>query len=177
MPREADREGSRTWRPLAFCCSAARRRAQRHVGDRRRDRARSGFDLPVRALATRGPRHQPGRSELPVVIFAALLYHQNGFVRLPVVATICGGFVVGAYLGARLLPASRPPVAVGLRWALAVRRLFFVLDIRLSRSAVALPAGVATLLAVVFGRLLRRRRLRRTLPPRPRPRPNTTYEA
>src|SRR5215213_9291823 len=41
---------------------------------------------------------------VPVVIFAAVVYYQHGFVRVPAVAAIVAGFAVGAYLGARLIP-------------------------------------------------------------------------
>jgi uncharacterized membrane protein YfcA len=40
----------------------------------------------------------------PIGIFAALVYYQHGFVRLPVVGLIAVGFMIGAYFGARLVP-------------------------------------------------------------------------
>jgi uncharacterized membrane protein YfcA len=40
----------------------------------------------------------------PIGIFAALVYWHNGFVRLPVVGWVAGGFVVGAFIGALLVP-------------------------------------------------------------------------
>jgi uncharacterized membrane protein YfcA len=40
----------------------------------------------------------------PIGIFAAIIYYQHGFVRLPVVGVIALGFMVGALLGAKLVP-------------------------------------------------------------------------
>ena len=40
----------------------------------------------------------------PIGLFAALVYYQHGFVRLPVVSLIAGGFMLGALLGAKVLP-------------------------------------------------------------------------
>jgi uncharacterized membrane protein YfcA len=102
---------------------------------------------------------------VPVVIFAALVYHQNGFVRLPVMGVIVVGFAVGAYCGARLVP--HVPVS-GLRLGFGTLLLYvgllFAFDIRSTRSFAALPAGVAAVLMAVLGRFLRRRFPRRPLP-------------
>src|SRR4051812_7465411 len=40
----------------------------------------------------------------PIGIFAALIYYQHGFVRLPVVTFVALGFLVGAFLGAKMVP-------------------------------------------------------------------------
>ena len=40
---------------------------------------------------------------VPVVLFAACVYYQNGNVQLHVVGKIVAGFAVGAYIGARLV--------------------------------------------------------------------------
>jgi uncharacterized membrane protein YfcA len=102
---------------------------------------------------------------VPVVIFAALVYHQNGFVRLPVVGVIVTGFAVGAYCGARLVPHVP---ALGLRLGFGALLIYvgilFVFDIRSTRLAAALPAGVAAVFMAVLGRLLRRQFSRRPLP-------------
>lgn len=102
---------------------------------------------------------------VPVVIFAALVYHQNGFVRLPVVGIIVAGFAVGAYCGARLVP--HVPI-LSLRLGFGILLLYlgilFVFDIRSNRTAAALPAGVAAVLMAVLGRLFRQRSSSRKFP-------------
>ncbi|HEV3418432.1 MAG TPA: sulfite exporter TauE/SafE family protein [Pirellulales bacterium] len=94
----------------------------------------------------------------PIGIFAALVYYQHGFIRLPVVGYIAIGFVVGAYVGARCVPIVPPNV---LRPAFGVLMLYlgflFVFDVAGSRSAVALPAGIAALLSGLLARILGRR--------------------
>ena len=41
----------------------------------------------------------------PIGLFAAMVYYQHGYVRLPVVGWIALGFVVGAFIGAKLVPS------------------------------------------------------------------------
>ena len=86
-----------------------------------------------------------------------LPYYQNGFVKLPVVTAIALGFMLGAYLGARLVPAI--PVA-GLRFGFGAMMLFlgfqFVFSPGDGKSAVALPAGVATAITALLGWASRR---------------------
>src|SRR4051812_30658478 len=68
---------------------------------------------------------------VPVVLFAALVYYQNGFVRMPVVGAIIGGFVVGAYAGARLVPHVPADVLrVGFSGLLLYVGITFALDLR-----------------------------------------------
>jgi uncharacterized protein len=96
-------------------------------------------------------------------ILAALMYHQSVPLRVPVVAAVAGGFVVGAYVGARLMP--HVPVD-GLRLAFGALLLYlgalFVFDLRPSEPAALLLGS----LAAVVGWVTRRGR-RRTSPPGP----------
>lgn len=45
---------------------------------------------------------------LPIGIFAARVYYQHGFVRLPVVGFIALGFMIGAYFGRGSCRRCRP---------------------------------------------------------------------
>ncbi|MBA4062592.1 MAG: permease [Isosphaera sp.] len=106
---------------------------------------------------------------LPVAVFAALVYYDNGFVRPKVVAFIVVGFAFGAYLGARLVPHVPPgALRVGFGALLLYAGLLQVFDIRPTRMASALPAGLVAVLTAVLGRLFRRRLARRR-PPEPPP--------
>lgn len=40
----------------------------------------------------------------PIGIFAAAVYYQHGYVRLPIVGLVAVGFMLGALLGAKLVP-------------------------------------------------------------------------
>jgi hypothetical protein len=96
---------------------------------------------------------------LPILIFAAVVYYQNGHVRLPVAGVIAAGFAVGAYAGARLVPHVP---AVYLRTGFGVLLLYlgflFVVSPATGRSAAALPAGVAAVVTAVVAFVLRRKR-------------------
>ena len=103
----------------------------------------------------------------PIGIFAALIYYQHGFVRLPVVGLMAVGFMLGTYFGARLVPHVSPSV---LRLAFGLLLLYlgfvFVLNPSDRRTGVALPAGVAAVLSAVVARFFRRRVTpKRSLPP------------
>jgi uncharacterized protein len=99
---------------------------------------------------------------VPVVIFAALVYYQSGFVRLPVVASISAGLVIGAYCGACLVPHVPQHVLRPLFGTLLLYLgIIFVLDIRATASSAILPAAVATAALAVISRLARRRWRRR----------------
>lgn len=103
----------------------------------------------------------------PIGIFAAMVYYQHGFVRLPVVGLIAAGFMTGAYFGARIVPHVSP---AHLRLAFGVLLLYlgfsFVFNPGERRTGVALPAGVAAVLSALAARFLRRRMAPRTnLPP------------
>lgn len=103
----------------------------------------------------------------PIGIFAALVYYQHGYVRLPVVGLIAIGFMVGALLGAKLVPLM--PIE-WLRILFGVLLLYlgftFVLSPRGGSAATALPAGVLTLVSGAIG-FWGRKRLKKpmSLPP------------
>jgi uncharacterized protein len=96
---------------------------------------------------------------LPIVLFAAVVYYQNGYVRPSVVGLIAAGFAVGAYLGAHLVPhVPSWLLRVTFGALLLYVGFLFVLTPAVGRSAAALPAGLAALVTWVFGIVLRRRR-------------------
>ena len=94
----------------------------------------------------------------PIGIFAAVIYYQHGFVRLPVVGLMAVGFMLGAYLGAKFVPHVPPSV---LRLAFGLLMLYlgfvFVLNPSDNRTGVALPAGIAAVVSVIVARVFRRR--------------------
>lgn len=102
----------------------------------------------------------------PIGIFAAAVYYQHGFIRLPVVGFVAAGFMIGAYFGARLLP--HVPLSV-LRPTFGVLLLYlgfsFVLRPGEGQAVVALPAGIATMLSAVIAKVLRRPSAAKRLPP------------
>jgi uncharacterized membrane protein YfcA len=107
----------------------------------------------------------------PIGLFAALVYYQHGYVRLPVVGVIAVGFMIGAYGGAQLV-AHLPPEA--LRGAFGVLLLFlgftFLLAPQATRPAAALPAGIATLASTLVVRVWKAKaRMPEKEKPRPRP--------
>lgn len=96
-------------------------------------------------------------------IIAALIYHQNAPLRLSVVVVVAVGVVVGAWLGARLVPHV-PVEALRLAFGglLLYLGLLFVFDLRASN-----PAGlVLAPLAMIIGWVTRRLR-HRPVPPTP----------
>jgi hypothetical protein len=95
---------------------------------------------------------------VPVLIFAALVYHRAGLVRYPVVACIATGFVLGASSGAWLAPHLPHHVLRPIFGALLLYvGLLFLLDIRSATSAAMLPVAVATATLAIFARIFRRR--------------------
>jgi uncharacterized membrane protein YfcA len=104
----------------------------------------------------------------PIGLFAALEYYRRGYVRLPVVAWIALGFLVGAFIGA--LVADQVPGAV-LRRLFGLLMLFISLQMLFGaaepRLRAVLPTAVATgavgLLAWVQRRLGIGRQARRML--------------
>jgi uncharacterized membrane protein YfcA len=102
----------------------------------------------------------------PIGLFAALVYYQNGYVRLSVVGLVALGFLIGAYGGAHLVP--RLP-AEALRGAFGVLLLFLGFTLLVSphqpRPAAALPAGVATLGSALLARVWKARKLEKPRPP------------
>src|SRR5690349_18633027 len=86
----------------------------------------------------------------PIGIFAALVYYQHGYVRVPVVTMIAIGFLVGAFVGAKFVPHL--PVE-WLRLAFGILLLYvgliFILDIRASHLETALPAAIAAAIMTI----------------------------
>jgi uncharacterized protein len=105
----------------------------------------------------------------PIGIFAALLYYEHGFVQLPKVGWVALGFLVGAYLGARLVPTVPDEwLSFAFGAILLYVGFMFVLSPDVDkRTAVALPAGLAALTATLLGWILRRRVLKK--PPKREP--------
>ena len=94
----------------------------------------------------------------PIGLFAALAYYRHGYVRLPVTGWLALGFVIGAFLGALLVPriseaVLRPCFGLVL---LYVGFLFLFSPAGGTRGS-ALPAGLASLLTALAALLLRRR--------------------
>lgn len=105
----------------------------------------------------------------PIGLFAALVYYQHGYVRLPVAGWIALGFLVGALIGAKLVP-SIPPTALRIAFGLLLlyEGFTFVMGTSTARKEVALHAGLATLGSAAIARLLGRARDRnRPQPARP----------
>jgi len=87
----------------------------------------------------------------PIGIFAALVYYQNNYVKIPVAAAVAAGFMIGAFFGALLVP--RVPIE-WLRLAFGGLLLYLGCSFVLfgfppkGFSAAALPAGLAALLVM-----------------------------
>jgi uncharacterized membrane protein YfcA len=97
-------------------------------------------------------------------IVAAMIYHQSAPLRLPVVAAVGVGFVVGACLGAKLVPhVPEAPLRLAFGGLLLYLGLLFVFDLRPSS-----PAGLMlTPVLVLAGRVTHRLRRRPAPPARP----------
>lgn len=113
----------------------------------------------------------------PIGLFAAIVYYREGYVELPVVGWVAGGFVLGAALGA-LLVVRLPSEGIWvLRVAFGLILLYlgfmFVVSPQSGRKGAALPAGLATLAAALFAFLFRRRMKRK--PKQPPPDDNIEY--
>jgi uncharacterized membrane protein YfcA len=96
-------------------------------------------------------------------IIAAMIYHQNAPLRVPVVVAVAMGFVVGASLGGRLVPHV-PETALRSAFGalLLYLGLLFVFDLRASN-----PAGLVLVpILMVVGRVIHRFR-RKPAPPTP----------
>lgn len=104
----------------------------------------------------------------PIGLFAAMVYYQHGFVRIPVVGWVAMGFVVGAFLGAMLVP-SIPQQFMRIAFGLLLLYVgfWFVLAPSAPRAGAALPAGLAALFSGLLAWLVRRKVLHRPPPPPP----------
>ena len=97
----------------------------------------------------------------PIGIFAAWIYYQNGYIRLPIVGWVAAGFLIGAFFGAKLVPQLRPDLLrVGFGILLLYTGFLFVAEPLRFRAGAALPAGLA-LVASSIALLLRGSRQRR----------------
>ena len=104
----------------------------------------------------------------PIGLFAALVYYQHGFVRLPVVGWLAVGFVIGAYFGAKLLPSvPLPALRIAFGFALLYLGFMFVLSPTAARPGAMLPAGVAAVVTSVLAWLLGRSVRKKAQPPSP----------
>lgn len=89
----------------------------------------------------------------PIGIFAALVYIQHGYVRLPVVTWVALGFAGGAFLGAKLVPHVTPEVLrIGFGGLLIYLGLTFVFTSGIPRPNTALPAALSAFVAWFVGR-------------------------
>lgn len=102
----------------------------------------------------------------PIGIFAALIYYQHGYVRVPVATWVAIGFVVGACIGAKLVPhVPMLALRVGFGAMLLYSGFAFVLTAYDARPATALPAALASGLAILLAWLLRRSAADKRAPP------------
>ena len=96
----------------------------------------------------------------PIGIFAAMVYYQHQYVKIPVAAAVALGFMVGAYFGALLVP--KMPIE-WLRLAFGALLLYLGCSFAFfgfppkSISLAALPAGIAAIITAL-GAWLRGRR-------------------
>jgi uncharacterized membrane protein YfcA len=112
----------------------------------------------------------------PIGIFAAMVYYQNGYVKIPVAGAVAVGFMFGALGGALLLP--RVPIEWlrlafgGLLLYLGCSFVFFGFPAK-SISMAALPAGISAVLVALSAWL--RGRLGPPLTKLPAPDAQTEY--
>jgi uncharacterized protein len=94
---------------------------------------------------------------LPVLGFAAMVYYQAGYIRMPVAGMIALGFVVGAYGGARMVPFVN---LAYLRLAFGILLLYigilFITDQRRVSTRTAFPAGVTAIAMAIAAYTFRR---------------------
>ena len=110
---------------------------------------------------------------IPIFAFAAVVYYRYGYVKLPATAAVAVGIMLGAYVGARLIPYV-PQVWLRLAFGglLLYVGLIFVFGPYLTRSTAALPAGAAFVAAAIGAWLRGKRTISANLPP---PDGNTEY--
>jgi uncharacterized membrane protein YfcA len=92
---------------------------------------------------------------LPVVVFAALIYYRHGHVDLPKVGWLALGFVLGAIVGALLVPQMPQHLLRTLFGAILLYVGFTFVSTAAESRAAALPAGLATLATLILGRWLK----------------------
>jgi uncharacterized protein len=110
---------------------------------------------------------------MPIFVFAAVVYHNYGYVKLPATAAIAVGIMLGAYFGARLIPhVPHAWLRLAFGGVLLYVGLLFVFGPYLPRSAAALPAGVALVIAAIGAWLRGKKSATMKLPP---PDPQTEY--
>jgi len=90
----------------------------------------------------------------PIGIFAAFVYYQHNYVKIPVATAVAMGIMAGAYLGARLLPYVRVEwlglAFGGLLLYLGSRFVLnFIFGQDLPKHVAALPAGLAAMTLAV----------------------------
>ena len=94
----------------------------------------------------------------PIGLFAAIVYYQNGHVRLPVAAAVALGLMSGALVGALLVSrVSAHWLQFGFGGLLLYLGFRFVLSGFLPPQAAALPAGLAAIILAIGGWLRGRR--------------------
>src|SRR5262245_54812355 len=103
-------------------------------------------------------------------IVAAVIYNQSTPLRVPVVVAVGAGFVVGALLGAKLLPhVPEAAVRLGFGGLLLYLGILFAFDLRPSDPAALVLAPVTMLVGRV------RRRFRHQPPPQTPPQEHDYY--
>src|SRR5262245_21034330 len=76
----------------------------------------------------------------PIFIFAAMVYYQGGHVRIPVAAAVAGGILIGAVIGAVLVPyVPRAGLRMAFGGLLAYLGFLFLFGPYVPRSMSALP--------------------------------------
>src|SRR4051812_7449532 len=93
----------------------------------------------------------------PIGIFAAMVYWQHGYVKVPFAAAVAGGFMIGALVGALLVAGMPrlgiPPLPIGwLQLGFGVLLLYVGFTFVLTPSsgvAAAMPAALASFFAIV----------------------------
>lgn len=93
----------------------------------------------------------------PIGLFAAIVYYQHGFVRLPVVGWVAVGFILGAFLGAKMVPSiPLGTLRLGFGLILLYTGFMFVMAPSSVRPAAMLPSGLATVATAIAARIFRK---------------------
>jgi uncharacterized membrane protein YfcA len=103
----------------------------------------------------------------PIGLFAAWTYYANGYVRLPVAGWIAGGFMIGALVGAYLIPWI-PLVALRISFGALMFYVGagFLMNPTGKQTVSALPQLLAALVAAI-GAWFGWRRAKRVESPQP----------